>query len=56
MIVTAGVTTGNTFKFKIAATNIAGTSIFTSEIAILAATVPDPPTGLIRDDANTNLS
>jgi hypothetical protein len=34
---------GETYKFKVEARNEVGYSSFSSEIAILAATYPDPP-------------
>jgi hypothetical protein len=47
-------TSGRTYKFVIAAKNSIGTSNFTSELSIFAATVPDPPKSITRDNANIN--
>ena len=53
-MIATGLTAGTTYSFKVAAINIVGTSILSSTLSILAASVPDPPTALTRIDANTN--
>jgi hypothetical protein len=43
---------GATYKFKVKALNIAGPSIFSSELTIIAVAVPDPPTALTETVAS----
>ena len=49
-----GCTSGRTYNFVIAAINSIGTSVASYVFSILAATVPDPPINLIKDEENTN--
>ena len=49
-----GLTAGATYNFKVAAINGIGKSILSSALSILAATIPDPPTNLAIDSANTS--
>ena len=49
-----GLVAGTTYKFKVAATNSIGSSAFTSEFPIVAASVPGPPTDLTIDTTLTN--
>ena len=58
LIVTALIPS-TTYNFQIASINSLGTSTLTPVLQINTstnATVPDPPTALTRDDANTNLT
>ncbi len=50
-----GLVAGTTYNFKVAAINIVGKSIESYVLPILAATIPDPPTALTKDEANSNL-
>ncbi len=47
-------TAGNTYKFKVSATNSVGASEYTSDLSIVAASVPGPPTDLMIDTTSTN--
>jgi hypothetical protein len=49
-------TAGTTYKFRLSANNIIGSSALTSEFPITAATVPDPPTVFFKDETNSNLT
>ena len=51
---TTGITAGSTYNFQIAATTNYGSSTFTSVFSIIAATIPDPPTDLTRDEVVTD--
>ena len=45
-----GLTPGNTYVFKVQASNSVGLSVSSSAFSIIAATVPDAPTDFVRDD------
>lgn len=45
---------GVTYKFKIKARNIVGISVESSELAILAATIPNTPSNIENDEAATS--
>jgi hypothetical protein len=45
---------GTTYNFKVQARNVIGVGSLTSAFTIVAATVPDTPTGLTRDNSNTS--
>lgn len=49
-----GLTAGTTYNFKVQARNVIGVGSFTSAFTIVAATVPNVPTAMTRDEANTS--
>jgi hypothetical protein len=49
-----GVSSGQTYQFKVAARNSIGLSDFTSAFSIIAAVIPSAPQSLARDNANTD--
>jgi hypothetical protein len=51
-----GLTAGTTYNFRLNTKNIVGSSILTSVFPIIAATVPDPPTAVTKDEENSNLT
>lgn len=50
----SGLSAGVTYKFKVKAVNTIGTGPLSSELPVIAASVPDAPTSLLRDEANTD--
>ena len=45
------VTAGTTYEFRVKAQNLVGFSTYSSTFEIVAATVPDAPSGLVRDES-----
>ena len=52
-VTTVTLIAGVTYKFKIAARNVVGVSVLSSELAVLAATIPNTPLDLTNDETVT---
>lgn len=50
----SGLSPGTTYKFKVSGVNSIGEGAQTTEFAVIAASVPDAPITLARDDSNTD--